>query len=119
MHGGARWVKSLEREIGLADDRCRRRGERRRAELIGDQQAPTGSADQKQDRRKAEQIVLKLFPEQADAALHAGRRTLTFGLLGKTDAEMPAWLSGIDLRLLEAALHGTQLRAHFLELAVG
>ena len=62
--------------------------------------------------------MLELFPEQADAARRACEGgTLTFGL-GMTDAEMPAWLRGIGLRLLETALHGAQLRAHFLELAV-
>ncbi len=61
--------------------------------------------------------MLKLFPEQADAARGVARSgTLTFGL-GMTDTEMPAWLH-IGLRLLETALHGAQLRAHFLELAV-
>src|SRR5690349_10449304 len=120
MHGGARWIESLVREIGLADDRCGRRGERRRAELIGDQEAPTGGADQEQDRRKAEQIVLKLFPEQGNAARGVARSgTLTLGLeLGMTDTEMPAWLRSIGLRLLKTALHSAQLRAHFLELAV-
>jgi len=62
--------------------------------------------------------VLKLFPEQADATRHAaGDGTLTLRL-GMTDTEMPPWLRRIGLCLLEAALHGAQLRAHFLELAV-
>ena len=63
--------------------------------------------------------MLQSLSKETNAARHPVDDSGTSGLrLDMACAEMAARLRGVSLRLLEAALHRAQLRAHFLELAV-